>query len=322
MANTKPQHTRFLFIDRKIREGRYPNCKQLALEWEVSYKTMQRDIDFMRYELDAPIKYSAKERGLFYSEDNFHLPAFSIKESDLFAIYLAENLLVQYEGTPLHDNLQSVYQKIAQSLPDTISIDADTIHSRVTVFPSACAVIDLVVWETVFKCLRTLKRLRMNYKTPGKKPETRKVDIYHAVRFEENWYVIGYCHLREQIRTFHLSRMVKTERIDVSYEIPKDFNFLKLTGSHFGLYWTGKEVTVKIKFSKLVAPYILERIWHESQHIKKNHDGSLVLTLTVNHLMELKNWVLSWGKNARVLSPKKFVEQLREDISEMAQLYK
>jgi len=159
MSKTKPQHARLLFIDRKIREGKYPSCMQLALEGEVSYRAMQRDIDYMRYQLDAPIEYSAKERGLFYSEDNFNLPAFSIKESDLFAIYLAENLLVQYEGTPLYDNLQSVYEKIAQSLPDTISIDAETIHSRVTVFPSACAVIDPFVWETVFQCLRTLKRL-------------------------------------------------------------------------------------------------------------------------------------------------------------------
>ncbi len=59
----------------------------------------------------------------------------------------------------------------------------------------------------------------------------------------------------------------------------------------------------------------------QSQHIEKNHDGSNILTLTVNHLMELKNWVLSWGKNAQVLRPKKFIEQLREDIDEMARLY-
>jgi proteasome accessory factor B len=321
MSNTKPLHTRLLFIDRKIREGKYPSCMQLALEWEVSYKTMQRDIDYMRYQLNAPIEYSAKERGLFYSEDNFNLPAFSIKESDLFAIYLAENLLVQYEGTPLHDNLQSVYKKIEQSLSDTISIDADTIHSRVTVFPSACAVIDPVVWEAVFQCLRTLKRLKINYKTPGKFPQTREVDIFHAVRFEENWYVIGFCHLRKQIRTFHLSRMEKAKIMNVSYEIPEDFNFLKLTGSHFGLYWTGREETVKIKFSKPIAPYILEKTWHKSQHIEESSDGSIILTLTVNHLMELKNWVLSWGKNAQVLSPDNFVEQLKKDIGDMARLY-
>jgi len=139
MPKFKPQHARLLFIDQKIREKNYPSCKQLACEWEVSYKTIQRDIEYMRYQLDAPIKYSAKKRGLYYTEANFCLPAFSIKESDMFAIYLAQQLLVQYEGTPLYDHLSAVYQKIEQALPGTISINADTVHSRVTVFPSACA---------------------------------------------------------------------------------------------------------------------------------------------------------------------------------------
>ena len=56
-------------------------------------KTIQRDLDYMRYQLDAPIEYSAKHRGYYYTEPNYQLPAISVKESDLFAIYLAEKLL-------------------------------------------------------------------------------------------------------------------------------------------------------------------------------------------------------------------------------------
>ncbi len=45
MAKYKPQHSRLLFIDRKISEGRYPNCSSLAEEWEVSSKTIQPNIE-------------------------------------------------------------------------------------------------------------------------------------------------------------------------------------------------------------------------------------------------------------------------------------
>ena len=69
MAKYKPQHSRLLFIDRKIREGRHPNCSSMAEEWEVSRKTIQRDLDYMRYQLDAPLEYSAKHRGYFYTEE-------------------------------------------------------------------------------------------------------------------------------------------------------------------------------------------------------------------------------------------------------------
>ena len=118
MAKYKPQHARLLFIDRKIRERGYPRYSSLAEEWEASIKSIQRDLDYMRYERDAPIQYSAKKRAYFYTEEQYQLPAMNIRESDLFAIYLADKLLGQYEGTPIYDSLRSVFRKIEDSLPD------------------------------------------------------------------------------------------------------------------------------------------------------------------------------------------------------------
>jgi len=53
-AKFKPQFRRLLFIDRTIRDGRYPSAATLAREWEVSAKTIQRDIEYLKWELDAP----------------------------------------------------------------------------------------------------------------------------------------------------------------------------------------------------------------------------------------------------------------------------
>ena len=65
----------------------------------------------------------------------------------------------------------------------------------------------------------------------------------------------------------------------------------------------------------------MERKWHKSQSIEENLDGSIILTLTVNHLLELKNWVLSWGKNAQVLEPVKFLAMIKDDIRSLANVY-
>jgi predicted DNA-binding transcriptional regulator YafY len=85
LAKYKPQHSRLLFIDQKIRQGRYPNCSSLAQEWEVSRKTIQRDIEYMRYQLDAPLEYSAKHRGYMYTEEQFTLPAMEISGEVIFS---------------------------------------------------------------------------------------------------------------------------------------------------------------------------------------------------------------------------------------------
>jgi predicted DNA-binding transcriptional regulator YafY len=321
MAKYKPQHSRLLFIDKKIHEGKYPNCSSLAEEWEVSSKTIHRDLDYMRYQLDAPLEYSTQHRGYFYTEENFSLPALSIKESDLFALYLAEELLMQYQGTPLHDRLSSIFKKIEDALPEKIAIDSSHENTRFTVFAPPSTTICPDVWEAVFKSLKTLDRLEIEYHPPGQVLSKRLLDPYHAVRYDGDWYVTGLCHLRKQIRTFSLSRITKASSLERKYTIPSTFDFHKISSSRFGVHWGEAEEHVKIWFSSKVVPYILERKWHPSQEIKYNEDGSLVLSLTIDHLLELKRWVLSWGKEARVIEPEKLVLDLQSEIGGMSICY-
>jgi len=321
MAKYKPQHSRLLFIDREINTGKHPNCSSLAEKWEVSCKTVQRDLDYMRYQLNAPLEYSAKHRGYFYKEKNFQLPAMDIKESDLFAIYLADKLLIQYEGTPIYDSLCSVFKKIEQSLPSKVSLDPGDEPSRFTVFPPSNTIFRPGIWETVTNAIRLLRRLEIKYQTPGSDPVIRKLDPYHGVRFEGDWYVVGFCHLRREILTFSLGRIIDAKMLSDSFEIPADFDFHKLTGSHFGIHWSNNEIDVKIHFNRSVAGYIKERKWHPSQEISSNPDGSLVLSLTVNHLLELKRWILSWGDMAEVLEPEDFVEEVKQTINGMHSRY-
>ena len=321
MTKYKPQHSRLLFIDRKIKEGRHPNCTSLAEEYEVSRKTIQRDLEYMRYQLDAPIEYIAKHRGYTYTEEQFQLPAMNIKESDLFGVYLAEKLLVQYEGTPIYDSLCSVFEKIEHSLPNKTTTDPTGDQSKFTVFPPFCTSIDPAVWETMIACLRSSEQVKIKYKTPGKKPVTRTFDPYHGVRFEGDWYIVGFCYLRKEIRTFSLSRITKATKTGVQFQVPEDFDFQRLSGSHFGVHWSDGDIDVKIRFSKRVADYIRERAWHPTQEIVKHDDGDVILSMTVNHLLELKRWVLSWGDEAQVLEPNTFVQEIKKTARNITQKY-
>ena len=303
MAKYKPQHARLQYIDRMIREKRYPSCAELAEGWEVSERTIQRDLDYLRYELDAPLAYSPKHRGFHYTEEQYQLPAIHLRESDLFAVYLAEMLLNQYEGTPIHASLCSVFRKIEDSLPDKIAARPETDQSRFTVFPPHSTVILPEVLVTVFDCLRTSTRLEIEYRNPGGQTASRQVDPYHGVRFEGDWYLVGLCHLRCAIRTFSLARMTAARKGREQFAIPPDFDFRRLSGSHFGVHWGREDIEVRIRFTREAAVFVRERRWHPSQQIEEQADGSLVLTLIVNHLLELRRWILSWGEGATVLAP-------------------
>lgn len=59
---------RILEIHRQLQCGKHPNAITLAKKLEVSPSTIRRDLDFLRYQFDAPIKFSKQHNGFFYSE--------------------------------------------------------------------------------------------------------------------------------------------------------------------------------------------------------------------------------------------------------------
>lgn len=132
-----------------------------------------------------------------------------------------------------------------------------------------------------------------------------------VLKVKGDWYVVAFYHLRKEIRTFSFARMLKAKLLPDAFQILATFDFHKLTGSHFGVHWSDVEFEVKIQFNKAIAGYLKERKWHPSQQIKDKPHGSVILLLTVNHLLELKRWILSWGVWQRCWSQRVLLKMSR-----------
>jgi predicted DNA-binding transcriptional regulator YafY len=83
---SRPPLERMMRMHQRLKAGRYPNCRKLADELEVSAKTVQRDIDFMRYRLGLPIEYDQLHFGFYYSEPVSSFPNVEISEGELVAL--------------------------------------------------------------------------------------------------------------------------------------------------------------------------------------------------------------------------------------------
>lgn len=313
-----------LFLDRKLREKAYPNCTSLAQEWEVSSKTFQRDIEYLKYELNAPIEYDSVRHGYYYTEPNFSMPAMNISESDLFAVCIAENALRPFRNTPLHSRLSSVFAKIQGSLPEKASGHPEWLDDRILLFPEPTTVINPDIWQTIAMALRDNRRLRISHRSPdnGKASTTREVDPYYLVNFKGEWYITSLCHTRKSIRTFAVSRITSAVILDQSFTLPPEMTRDKVFGDQMGIVWKKNFHKVRIRFSREVAPYIKERRWHPHQEITSRRDGSLELSFTTNHLMEVKDWILSWGQQAKALAPRQLSDMIKDDLERALGQYK
>ena len=82
-----------------------------------------------------------------------------------------------------------------------------------------------------------------------------------------------------------------------------------------------KPVRVRIWFSPEVAGYIREKIWHESQEIHQQDDGSIIFEAEIAGTQEVKFWVMSWGAHALVLEPESLREEIRTEVEAMLNRY-
>ena len=321
-AKFKPQYRRLIFIDEKLRAGGYPNCRSLADEWEVSAKTIQRDLDYLRYELNAPIDYSRSEHGYFYTEGQYQLPALSISESDLFAVMIAEKALRQFRDTPLYDRLVSVFDKIEGALPGQISIQPEWVDSRITFLPDAATHIEPTVWGNIAQALRGNRRIDIEHQSPARKANvTRRVDPYYLVNHRGEWYLIAHSLHHEEIRTFAVSRIASVVETPETFEAPEQFDVDDVLGDHFGIMFGDAVHAVRVRFDARLAPYIRERSWHPEQILKEHRGGGVTLAFPTNHLNEVKDWILAWGAGAEVVGPTELVIRVKEEIAEMRKTY-
>jgi proteasome accessory factor B len=320
MIASRPPIRRFATIDAAIRSGKFPNAPKLAREMEVSLRTVMRDLEFMRDQLGAPMEYHPVKRGFYYTNPNFSLPSVKITEGELLALFLADKVLAQYEGTPFEKQLRSAFDKLTRNLPDEVSLNPRDLDRAYSFSAPPAERFEVETFRRLSEAVLKRKQVRVVYHTysTGKTSE-RVLDPYHLANIHGSWYLFAYCHTRNEVRMFAPGRMEKVRFTGRRVDMPESFNTREYLGGSFQLVRGKGRHKVRLKFSPNAAPYIRERTWHSSQKLTSHRDGSLTLAMELSDLDEVSHWVLSWGTEVEVLGPKKLRDMVvcaAQDIAE------
>ena len=149
---------------------------------------------------------------------------------------------------------------------------------------------------------------------------SRKVAPYKFWYFDGTFYLIGHCDWRDDVRIFALDRIKMLHLTEEGFEVPDEFDIDEFMRHSFGVI-TGEPTRVKIWFSADVAGYIKERIWHESQQIHPQSDGSALFEADVAATEEIKYWIKGWGSQALVIEPESLREEIRSESVKMLERY-
>lgn len=322
MKRTKSQYARLMELDRRIRDGGYPNCLSFAGEWGVSAKTVQRDIDFLRDQCAAPIAYDRERRGFHYEGKSWWLPSVALGEGELLAVLLASRAAEQYRGSPVARHLDRVFTKLADLLPGKLTVSPELLYTRFSFTAPPAKPIDAAVWTTVVRGLLHQQTLRIVYRTfdaqrttPGKESQ---VEPYHIASLQGEWYLFGVHHGYTDVRQFSMARIEKATLTGARFVMPAGFDPKSMLSTTFARYaGDGKVYTVRLLFGKEIAGWITEREWHPGQKLKHRKTGEIELEFPAKGLYEVQRWVLSWGHYVTVLAPDDLAQAVEKEVQLM-----
>lgn len=319
----KPQFSRLLSIDREIRKGGYPNCNSLAKGWEVSYKTIRRDLDYLRWELGAPLQYDRLRHGFYYDDPTWFLPSLMLSEGDILAILIGTRALAMYQGAPVGDDLKSIYGRLAASLPKEAAWTLESIKQQFSFVGPAVLSIREDIWKTVVAGLMQRRVLEVHYTAAGAKaPKAHRLHPYHLANVEGEWYLLAKDERWEEPGQYALGRMQTAALTDETFNPPAQFDPESVLVGRYGRFLPMRAAgsgahRVRLRFTPKLAPYIAERTWYPGQTLRRRRDGGLDLAFPSQRLTPLLPWILSFGPQVQALAPARLVKLMKHTIESM-----
>jgi predicted DNA-binding transcriptional regulator YafY len=316
-------YERFLWFHANIKEGRFPSAVSIAERFEVTTKTAQRDIDFMRYRLHAPLEYVPSKRGYRYHRDTYELPGIWLKEEDVVSLLIAARMAAAVPDDSLKAALHHFLDQVLSlySLPDSLSLE--TLSRKVSVKNIEYCRTDERIFHQVLDALLHSRSIRIAYYSPhNDEATTRDILPLHILQYMGTWHIIAHCALKNELRDFVLSRIKSVALSSCVLSTRETAATVKAyIRKHFGIMTGGETFDVCLRFSADVSPWLAEQVWHPAQQVHWEKDKTLCLTFPVADFREVKREILKYGAQVEVLAPESLRDEVRQEIDAMRDVY-
>lgn len=209
-----------------------------------------------------------------------------------------------------YNKLISIYLAVsgeAVGYPKNISLITKKLQSK-----------SLLIFTELVKAIENNHRIELLYtKYYSSETVIRLVEPYKLLPTTRDWRLIAWS--SDYFKQFIVENIKRIKILPEQFQRRKDFDIAKLFHNSFELWRSDDVMEVSLLFSRAVAKKIVNGVWSEEQEIQPLSDGSVRLRMKVNSIAQVGNWVISWGGNVSVESPKKlknYVQQLAKGFLE------
>ena len=328
-AGTKPPRQAQLVRQWRIlvELTRHPEGRSVPLlrrELGVNVRTLYRDLATVKAAGFRVTRARQRNQSVYRLADRAPL-ALGFTRDEIASLALATHAVLGFHGTPFHEPMTRAIRKIEGLARREDATSFAEVSGRFEGgMRRARRYARQEVWfRTVVAGIERQRTVRLAYFTlERRETTTRDVDPYGLVMHEGAFYLVGFCHLRRDRRTFLMDRVRSAVLTDRRFTRPEGFSPREHLRQAWGVVRAKSLVTVRVRFDRAVAPIIEEGRWHESQRVRPGPEGAVELTVQVAGWDEIRRWIMTFGGTAEVLEPPELRAELKREAAALAARYR
>ena len=298
MTNTATRLITLIFL---LQNQPNQKASELAEKLGVSLRTVHRYFEMLD-EMGVPVYSERGPYGGFSLVRGYKMPPLVFTLEEAVAVVLGTGLVQELWGDLYRESANGALAKLENLLPEEQTREVAWARSSlaVTGLHRANLKMQTPALEKLRRAIRELRSVNMLYQTSQvPHPAERGLDPYALVHRWGWWYVIGLCHVHNEVRTFRVDRI---SEITLSENI-----FVKSTGFDLQEYLniemqSQPQITARLKFDVASANIVSgnQSYW---QNVEPQADGSVEVTFLSPTLEWAASTVLMYGPAVEVLEP-------------------
>lgn len=218
---------------------------ELARRMEVDVRSVRRYITKLQ-DAGIPIEANPGRRGGYRLRPGYALPPLVFTPEEAKAIVLGLVGGLRPSGGVARSTVETALSKLTRVMPKetreqlrSIPAHLHSLSSRVTT-PAISLILDLI------DAADTHRRVELIYTAQSRARTTRIVEPYGLVDKYGRWYLVGFCRLREEYRTFRLDRIERLRTLEESFRPDVGFDYRAFAEEH--LTWQPETWRVVVEF--------------------------------------------------------------------------
>jgi len=289
------------------------HTRDIAARVGMSVRTVYRDLTALQDELRLPVWGEDGVWGI--DDEKAFLPPLKLTQQEAMAVVLSARLMVRY-ADKYDPDLAAAFEKLERGLPPPLAEHVERTLDGLSKAPRDerfSANVRLLTKAWAERRVVAIDYAPARYEG-GALPRRATVRPYllepslqtHAL------YLIGHDEERSALRTFKIERIQTVALTPRTFEPPDPADTTSALRAAWDIIADQPPVEIVLRFVPGVAGRVLEATWHPTQAVTPEADGSLLWRATVSGTIEIRLWILSWGDDVEVVSPR----SLRDDVAD------